>query len=102
MKLNIDTENKTITINESVNLKELNDTIKKLLPNDWKEYNLVIEQFFNVPYQPLDINKTYPWINPNDKTNPYDGIQYPWSTITYYSNNSLTQQSLKDSLNKKE
>ena len=77
MKLNIDTENKTITINETVNLKELNDTIKKLLPNEWKEYDLIVEhKYTTAPYQPLDIHKTYPWVKPYDQPWNPDGITY--------------------------
>ncbi len=40
MKLLIDTENKVIKIEENVNLGELIEKIKKLLPGEWKEYKL--------------------------------------------------------------
>ena len=40
MKLFIDTENKVIKIEEKVNLGELIEKIKKLLPGEWKEYKL--------------------------------------------------------------
>jgi len=41
MKLQIDTTNKTIKIEEPVNLKELTDLLEKLLPKgEWKEFKL--------------------------------------------------------------
>lgn len=42
MKLQIDTENKTIKIDESVNLGELSEVLLKLFPKlEWKEYSLI-------------------------------------------------------------
>lgn len=84
MKLNIDTENKTIKINETVNLKELNDTIKKLLPNNWEEYDLIVDTI-TIPQAP-DIHKTYPWIKPYD-VNPYDQT-YPDPQKIWYTTDS--------------
>jgi hypothetical protein len=80
MKLILDTTEKTIKIEESVNLKDLFEMLERLLPNgDWKEFKLetntsivwnnpspiIINPYvpspFDVPYQP-----TYPWYGKYD------------------------------------
>lgn len=41
MKIQLDTTNKTIKVEESVNLQELTDALEKLLPNgEWKQFKL--------------------------------------------------------------
>ena len=63
MKLQIDTTNKTVKVEGTVPLTELIETIKKLLPNDWKKYSLqsdMITFYWNQPdtwhsYQPSPI-----------------------------------------------
>lgn len=40
MKLQIDTSAKTIKLEQSAKIPELLSVIKKLLPNEWKEYTL--------------------------------------------------------------
>ena len=41
MKIQLDTTNKTIKVEESVSLKELTEALEKLLPNDeWKGFKL--------------------------------------------------------------
>ena len=40
MKIQIDTDNKTINIDSKVNIKELLDAIKTIFPNNWEEYNI--------------------------------------------------------------
>lgn len=41
MKIQLDTTNKTIKVEESVKLQELTDALEKLLPNgEWKEFKL--------------------------------------------------------------
>lgn len=66
MKLKLDTKNKTIEIEEAVNIGELLQTLKRLLPNnDWKKFTLettVIQNWSNPIYidrwrRPFD---TYP------------------------------------------
>lgn len=59
MKLSLDTIQKTITIEESVNLNEFYEMIKKLLPDDlWKDFKLEtnVIQNWNSPI----IIKEYP------------------------------------------
>lgn len=41
MKLIIDTAAKTIQVEESVNLDELVKQVEKLMPYQWKEFNIV-------------------------------------------------------------
>jgi len=72
MKLQIDTTNKIIRIEEAVNLNELLKMVKALFPNDtWKEYKLetaVIKEWIN----PIVVNP-----------NPYN--VWPWH-VPYYTN----------------
>lgn len=62
MKLQLDTKNKTITIEESIKLDEFFQMIKKLLPDEWKQYRLEIKNIIN-------------WVNPivieKEKINPW-------------------------------
>jgi hypothetical protein len=66
MKLQLDTIAKTIKIDEQVNLEELFEMLKKLLPNgEWKGFK-------------LDVNTQIVWSNPII-VNPYIPINpYPW------------------------
>jgi len=52
MKITIDTQAKTISVDESVNIEELLSTIKGFLPNDlWKEYKITpVEYSYPVSY----------------------------------------------------
>ena len=88
MKLQIDTELKTITIEEKVNLGDLLDKLKKLFPNEeYKEYSFevkVIQNWLNpivikeyppafplyTPYQPY--NPNYPTITCNSDNKVYN------------------------------
>lgn len=68
MKLQIDTENKTIKIEEAVNIDKFIKMVKKLFPNnEWKEYELEVGTitYWTNPY-PIIYPLTYP-------TDPY-----PW------------------------
>ena len=74
MKLQLDTKEKVIRLEESINLGEFVDAIEQIFPNKvWREYR-------------LETNCTIQWINPvtvpiypyTPYTNPYP---YPW--ITY-------------------
>lgn len=66
MKIQLDTKEKTITIEEQINIKEFITTIKKLLPN-WDEYSLKVTTIYNW-WNPITITT-------NTKYNPeYD----PW------------------------
>ena len=54
MKVIIDTEALTITVTEAVNLEEMFDEIKKILPGDlWKEYTF-IHEVKPVEFHPYD------------------------------------------------
>ena len=75
MKIQLDTSNKTITVEEKVNLGELFDILSKLLPDDsWKQFDIV----------PMFI---YNWSNPI-VIQPYLPYTYPW--ITYADSSSAT------------
>lgn len=61
MKLEIDTTNRTITLKEKVELKELVDLLDKLLENDWEEYSVIPEYLLNSPITfPIYQYTTYP------------------------------------------
>jgi len=70
MRIQIDTENKTIKLESEVSLDEFFKMIKKLLPNDsWKEFKLLTDSiiYWTNPY-PIIIKKYKPYTPPN----------YPW------------------------
>jgi hypothetical protein len=77
MEFTVNTEEKTITITGEVNLKEITDTIKKLFPDDWKEYSIKSELIWN--------QITYPVI-PSYPTTPTTPIAptYPTYPTVYY------------------
>lgn len=70
MILNIDTENKTIGINESVNLKDLFDVLQELFPeNKWHDYSLDVINNNFVEYEPpyvFDKSPPYMYFNTHD------------------------------------
>ena len=73
MKLQLDTINKTVKVEGSVNLEALFETLQKLLPQgEWKTFS-------------LEVNATIEWINPITityyPTVPYN--PYPWWTPNY-------------------
>ena len=75
MKLKLDTINKTIEIEENVNLDELFKTLKVLLPNDtWKEYTLYMNATIYWT-NPITIPIIYPEIT-QPVYPPYPN--YPW------------------------
>lgn len=68
MKIQLDTKEKTIKIEEAINISELVNGIKKLFPNNlWKEFK-------------IETNTTIVW------NNPYviqpSGV-YPWGEIPW-------------------
>ena len=71
MKLQIDTKEKTISVLEKVNLNELYENLKKLLPQgEWKDFS-------------LEVNAQIIWTNPI-VINPYIPVNpYPWYNPTY-------------------
>ena len=72
MKLVLDTTNKTIKIEESVNLGELTETLERMLPLGlWKEFTL--ETNTQIVWSNPIIIRDYPYI-----INPYPYPTYPW------------------------
>jgi len=63
MRLQIDTTNKTIRVEEQVKLTELFSLVKKLLPETWKEYSLE-QMAFSYWYNPI--------ILPFSQTQPFE------------------------------
>lgn len=74
MKLQIDTNLKTITIEETIELGELYELLNTMFPNfEWKDYLLVPVRTIQSWKDPVTIPwNPQPWINP-----PYTPI-YPW------------------------
>lgn len=70
MKITIDTENKTITSPNKINVGELVEELKKLSPNNWKEWNIELGQKAqpSLPYTPPQ-----PYVQ-----NPFE-YPHPWS-----------------------
>jgi hypothetical protein len=88
MKLQIDTEVKTITIEETINIGELFELLCEMFPNfQWKDYLLVPVRTIQYWKDPVTIPwNPQPWINPpytpmyplvSPGTNPM-----PWSFPT--------------------
>ena len=94
MKIQLDTIQKTITIEEDVNLHDFYEQINSLLPSGlWREFTLKVTKITEWrdpitvtpntpinPYQPIDVPNT---------TNPFDipgtQIWYGTSTDTVYN-----------------
>lgn len=88
MKLQIDTVNKTIKVEGNVNLNELFEGLKKLLPEEeWKGFTLesgnIIEWINPITIPIIPYYPTNPYVWP-----PY----YPWTTspIVTCADNSYT------------
>ena len=88
MKLQVDTNLKTITVEESINLGELMDVLNDMFPKfAWREFTIcpvkTIEHWTNpisipwTPWQPI----TTPWVTPG--TAPYTPS---WGTVTCSGN----------------
>jgi len=75
MKITIDTTTKTIEIEGLVNFEELVNEVKKLLPNDYKDYSF--KQSYTTIYYPTYTN---PVIHPY--TQPYYYNTFPTITST--------------------
>jgi hypothetical protein len=67
MKIQLDTTNKTIKIEENVKIDKLISTLKKLLPdNEWKQFTLETNTTINNWTYPITIREYpayphYPW-----------------------------------------
>ena len=72
MKITIDTTNKTIKVEETVNFCELNKELKKLLGENLKDYSVLPIESVNVQFVP-----EYPRLAPFDHLwRPYDAPHY--------------------------
>ena len=75
MKLQLDTTNKTIKLEERIKLSDLIDTLKKILPEEWQEFsletNVVINNWSNpvIVYRQYPTYPQYPWYNTGVATN---------------------------------
>jgi hypothetical protein len=79
MKLQLDTTNKIVKIEESVNLNDLFELLNKILPEVWQEFKLEVNTVINwsnpIVIEPY-IYPVYPWwkqpyIYGTPNTNPY-------------------------------
>jgi len=66
MKIQLDYDNKTITLEDNVNLGEFVDKVKKILPDfkEWKLNTQTVIDWVNpitVPYIPYVPYRAYPW-----------------------------------------
>ena len=77
MKLQLDTDKKTIKIDESVKLTKLMQVVKKLLPNgEWQDFTLITNTVIEHWSSPIIYKEYYP--TPN-----YYWWQQPWYNPTY-------------------
>lgn len=52
MKITIDTNNKTITLNESINLGELYSELESMLPDyKWHDYTIISHTIVTIRYE---------------------------------------------------
>lgn len=82
MKFQIDTNLKTIKLEEKALLKEVLDIMKAMFPDDWKEYT-------------IETNTVINWL-------PYERIKYvsPWWDLQpYYSNGGYVLTNCEGTLN---
>lgn len=87
MKIQIDTNLKTIKVEEKVNMKEFMSAVKKLFPEEkWEEYSLETSTIINwsspiyvEPYRPWV--QPYPWINYCNGSSMEEGLKYN-NTVT--------------------
>jgi len=100
MKIQLDTINKTITIEEDVNLHDFYEEINSILPGGlWREFTLKVEKIKEWT-NPITITPNTTPINPftpidpipNPYTSPYPPT-YPqvWYTTSNTDNTSLIQ-----------
>jgi hypothetical protein len=89
MKIQLDTINKTITIEEDVNLHDFYEEINSILPGGlWREFTLKVEKIkeWNNPITVTPHTPINPYTNPYPT---YPQIWYGTSTTTTDNNISL-------------
>jgi len=85
MKIQIDTKEKTLAVEENVNLDEFMKAVRKLFPNnEWKKYELKTQTIVNWT-NPI-IYERYPW------------RPYPWYEITYDSTGSAIETQIDNAV----
>jgi len=78
VRIQLDTKNAIIVIEESTNLGELVEILKRLLPNGkWKDFRLEVKKEINLVLEPVIVEYLY---------NPKIWGTFPW--ITYGTNSS--------------
>ena len=76
MKLQLDTKAKVIRLEEKVVLKDLIDTLDRLLPKQWEDFT-------------LEVNTTIEWSHPIVIKREYPWWQSPWYVGTHTWSNTL-------------
>jgi hypothetical protein len=92
MKIQIDTINKTITIEEDINLHEFYEEINKLLPSGlWREFSLKMTKITEWK-DPITVPSTSPspTIHPWSTPNPTTPWTLPGQDIWYYTTSTTT------------
>lgn len=80
MKIEIDFDQKTITLKDSVSLKELVDRLRGLELGDWKEWHVKSDK-------ETEYIQTSPWVIPI-YPNPIPYYPRPWEPIITYGDNT--------------
>lgn len=91
MKIQLDTINKTITIEEDVNLHDFYEQINAILPDGrWREFTLKVSKIVEWR-EPITITTPQQPINPYDTptTNPSPYGPFWYETITCSSNEGV-------------
>ena len=83
MKIQLDTENKTIKLEKEVVLSKLIETLEKLLPNgEWKEFTLETNTVIHHWSNPVVIPSVIPYPVPT-----YPRPYWPWYSYTRLDSN---------------
>lgn len=85
MKFQIDTNLKTIKLEEKVLLKEVLDIMKTMFPEDWKEYSIETNCIINWPYRQPYSNPYRTYIDYNSNNTNNLGFQKKTITTSYNS-----------------
>ena len=83
MKIQLDTENKTIKLEKDVVLSKLIETLEKLLPNgEWKEFTLETNTVIHHWSNPVVLPSVIPYPVPT-----YPRPHWPWYSFTSLESN---------------
>jgi hypothetical protein len=88
MKIQLDTTNKTIKVEDNVKFSELIKVLEKILPKgEWKEFILETNVTITYWHEPI-----YIWTSPRADNTNRDPYPYPWyvrdTSATYLANNT--------------